>query len=156
MASTLRQIGSTWANFCQIRGNLGQLGPTCGQFWTNLCDIGPNLGTANLKNHCSHLGFSMFLICRPSCNLGANFVTYESSFGGILTLLWAVFAPTSPVLGPTWAHMEPSWRVLGLSWADLGANLGHPGAILEPTFGIFEPSWAPSGRLRANNGPTSS
>ena len=50
----------------------GQLGLTCGQLCTNLCHPGPNLGTANLKNHCFPFGFSMFLICRPSCTLGAN------------------------------------------------------------------------------------
>ena len=66
------KLGQLGANLGELLPNWGQLGPTCGQFCTNLCHPGPNLDTVNLKNHCFSFGFSMFLICRSSCNLGAN------------------------------------------------------------------------------------
>ena len=66
------KLGQLGANLGELLPNWGQLGPTCGQFCKNLCHLGPNLGTANLNNHCFSFGFSMFLLCRSSCNLGAN------------------------------------------------------------------------------------
>ena len=65
-------LGPTWANFCQIGGNLGLL-------WVNLWPIlheslpsWAQLGHRKPEKSLFFIGFSMFLICRSSCNLGAN------------------------------------------------------------------------------------